>query len=42
VFAPFDTPEILLTVMVEESGQGSNVAAPIAKEILKTYFERSE
>jgi penicillin-binding protein 2 len=42
VFAPFDNPEILLTVMVEESGQGSNVAAPIAKEILKTYFERSE
>ncbi len=42
VFAPFDNPEIAVTVMVEESGEGSNVAAPIAKEILKTYFERNE
>ncbi len=42
VFAPFDEPEILLTVLVEEGGQGSDVAAPIAKEILKMYFERME
>jgi len=42
IFAPFDKPEIALTVMVEESGEGSNIAAPIAKEILKFYFERSE
>ena len=40
--APYETPEIALTVLVEESGQGSDIAAPIAKEILKTYFERSE
>lgn len=42
VFAPYENPEIVLTVMVEESGEGSNIAAPIAKEILKAYFERSE
>lgn len=42
VFAPFDNPEIALTVMVEEGGQGSDVAGPIAKEILKAYFERSQ
>ncbi len=42
VFAPFEKPEIVLTVMVEESGEGSNIAAPIAKELLKTYFERKE
>lgn len=42
VFAPFENPEIVLTVMVEESGEGSNIAAPIAKELLKTYFERRE
>ncbi|TAL40210.1 MAG: hypothetical protein EPN89_20100, partial [Methylovulum sp.] len=42
VFAPFEKPEIILTVLVEESGEGSNVAAPIAKEILKAYFERRE
>lgn len=39
VFAPFERPEIALTVMVENSGEGSSVAAPIAKEILKSYFE---
>ncbi|OGK19943.1 hypothetical protein A3C23_04555 [Candidatus Roizmanbacteria bacterium RIFCSPHIGHO2_02_FULL_37_13b] len=42
IFAPYDNPEIIVTVMVEESGEGSNVAAPIAKEILKAYFERKE
>lgn len=42
VFAPFDNPEIALTVLVEEGGQGSDVAGPIAKEILKAYFERSQ
>lgn len=42
VFAPFDDPEIVLTVMVEEAGEGSNVAAPIAKQILRSYFERNE
>lgn len=42
IFAPYDKPEIVLTVMVENSGEGSNVAAPIAKEILKEYFSRTE
>lgn len=41
-FAPFENPEIALTVLVETAGQGSDIAGPIAKEILKTYFERSE
>ena len=42
VFAPFDKPEIALTILVEEGGQGSDVAGPIAREILKAYFERKE
>lgn len=42
VFAPWEKPEIVLTVLVEEGGEGSYVAAPIAKEILKAYFEREE
>lgn len=42
VFAPWKNPEIVLTVLVENSGEGSEIAAPIAKEILKAYFERSE
>ncbi len=40
VFAPFENPEIVVTVLVEHGGQGSDVAGPIAKEILKTYFEQ--
>lgn len=40
--APFENPEIVLTILMEESGQGSDVAGPIAKEILKAYFERSQ
>ena len=42
VFAPFEKPEIVVTVLVENGGQGSDVAAPIAKEVLKTYFERTQ
>ncbi|MGB9707691.1 MAG: penicillin-binding transpeptidase domain-containing protein, partial [Microgenomates group bacterium] len=40
VFAPYENPEIILTVLVENGGQGSDVAGPIAKEILKAYFEQ--
>jgi len=39
VFAPFYNPEISVTVLVEHGGEGSAVAAPIAKEILTEYFE---
>jgi penicillin-binding protein 2 len=42
VFAPAEKPEIAITVLVEEAGQGSDVAIPIARDILKTYFERVE
>jgi penicillin-binding protein 2 len=42
VFAPFEKPEIVLTVLIEEAGQGSDIAGPIAREILKSYFERKE
>jgi len=45
-YAPFDSlagkPEIAVSVLLEEAGQGSDVAGPVVKEILKTYFERSE
>jgi len=42
IFAPFEKPEIVVTVLVEEGGEGSNVAAPIAKEILTSYFQRNQ
>ncbi len=41
-YAPYEKPEIALTVLVEEGGQGSDVAGPIAREMLKAYFERSQ
>ena len=37
-FAPIDNPEIVLTVMVEKSGEGSKVAGPIARSIFDEYF----
>lgn len=41
-FAPYDNPEIVVTVLVEEGGQGSDVAGPIMRDLLKSYFERKE
>jgi penicillin-binding protein 2 len=37
-FAPADDPEIVVTVLVEAGGEGSKVAAPIAKEIFEAWF----
>lgn len=39
-FAPYDNPEIVITVLVEQGGEGSSVAVPIAKEVLEWYFDR--
>lgn len=39
-FAPAYNPEIIVTVLVESAGQGSNVAAPVAKAILDEWFSR--
>lgn len=38
-FAPYKNPEIVLTVLVEEGGEGTYVSVPIVKEILEYYFE---
>lgn len=37
-FAPFDRPEISVTVLVEDGGEGSTVAGPVAKEVLDYWF----
>lgn len=39
-FAPFNNPEIAITILIEEGGEGSGAAVPVAKEILKWYFNR--
>lgn len=33
-------PEIVVTVLVEKGGEGSSVAAPIAKQIMEEWFKR--
>jgi penicillin-binding protein 2 len=37
-YAPRENPEIAITVMVENAGEGSAVAAPITRSILEYYF----
>lgn len=38
MFAPVIHPQVSITVLVEGGGEGSSVAAPIAKKILEKYF----
>jgi len=38
LFAPAYHPQVVVTVLVESSGEGSVVAAPIAKKVLESYF----
>ncbi len=38
LFAPAYNPQVVITVLKESSGEGSNEAAPIAKKILEAYF----
>ena len=37
-YAPSDSPEISVTVLVENGGSGGVVAAPMTKKIIETYF----
>jgi peptidoglycan glycosyltransferase len=41
-FAPAQDPQIVVTVLVENGGQGGKIAAPIAKQILKATLEIRE
>ena len=36
-FAPYEKPEIVVTVLVENGGEGSSVAVPVAREILEWW-----
>ena len=38
-FAPFERPEIIVSVIVDNGGSGSAVAAPIARDIINFYFK---
>jgi len=40
VFGPYEDPEIVLTILVENGGDGGGAAVPVAKEVLSWYFSR--
>ena len=40
--APADHPRIALVVMVEHGGEGSQVAAPLTRQILQTFFTKDK
>ena len=39
-YAPYDQPQIVLTILVEGGGQGHEAAVPVAKEVFKWYFSQ--
>jgi len=38
-FAPFESPEVVVSVVLENAGGGSSNAAPIARELFDEYFK---
>jgi penicillin-binding protein 2 len=38
-YAPFDKPQITLSVVLENAGHGGAQAAPIARKIMDNYFK---
>lgn len=38
-FAPYNNPQIVVTVIVEGGGEGYVVAAPVAKNMIESYFK---
>lgn len=37
-FAPYENPQVVVTVFIAGGGEGSEVAAPVVADILRTYF----
>lgn len=40
-YAPFDKPAVSITVLIENGGEGSTVAGPVAREILDWWYKNS-
>lgn len=41
LFAPAYHPQIIVTVLAESAGEGSDISGPVAAQILKSYFENT-
>jgi len=41
-FAPYERPEIVITVLMENGGEGSRAGVSIAQEVLQYYFSREQ
>ncbi|MFH1233936.1 MAG: penicillin-binding protein 2 [Patescibacteria group bacterium] len=41
-FAPYDSPQIVITILIEQGGEGSSVAVPIANDVLTWYFSQEK
>jgi len=39
-YAPADSPEIAIVTMVENAGEGTSVAAPLARQVVEAYYGR--
>ena len=39
-FAPYNNPEIVVTILIEQGGEGSAAAVPVAKEVLDWWFSK--
>jgi len=37
-YAPADSPEIAVVVLVENAGEGASVAAPLARQVIEAYY----
>ena len=41
-FAPYEQPELVITILIEEGGETTAVALPVAKRVLEWYFKTQE
>ncbi len=41
-YAPADDPEVAVSIIIEHGGQGGEVAAPLARKFLASYFAKSQ
>ncbi|QPG04399.1 penicillin-binding protein 2 [Salinimonas marina] len=39
-FAPYDDPQVSVTVVIENAGGGSSNAAPVARQVMDFYFDQ--